>query len=60
MTDLQKICKLAQVHVNRTNRPMAIVNINPFFSPKYVIRDWDDRFVDDINLVARINPEITN
>ena len=51
----EKIIAKAQQEADRTGRSLAVLNLN-CFSPLYVIRDWDDRYANDQQLVARVHP----
>lgn len=41
----------AQRDANRTGKRLAVLNLNKFSPPLYVIRQWDDRFEGDKGLV---------
>jgi hypothetical protein len=56
MTPLEQITVRAQHAANREGRPMAVLNLNSY-SPLYVVRDWDDSFEGDRQLVARVEPK---
>lgn len=55
MNSLEKIKTRAQGDANREGKPAAILNLNQF-QPLYVIRAWDDRYIGDRQLVARVTP----
>jgi hypothetical protein len=50
--------ELAQRSADHVNRPMAVLNLNPY-GALYVIREWDDRFDGDRQLVAKVTPANT-
>jgi hypothetical protein len=52
----QDVIQQAQRTANREGKPMAVLNLN-VFSPLYVIRDWDNRFNGQRELVVRIDPQ---
>jgi hypothetical protein len=51
----QDAIALAQRTANREGKPMAVLNLNAF-SPIYVVRDWDNRFNGQRELVVRVDP----
>jgi hypothetical protein len=51
----QQIMQKAQQTANQLNKPVAVLNLNQF-SPLYVIREWDDRYIGDKSLVGRVVP----
>jgi hypothetical protein len=55
MTALERIKVTAQRDANRTGEKLAILNLN-CFNPMYVIRGWNDRFANDRQLVAIVEP----
>jgi hypothetical protein len=55
MLTKERAITLAQRSANHVNRPMAVLNLNPF-SPLYIIRERDNKYEDDRELVAKINP----
>jgi len=55
MSKLERTLACAQRDADRERRPMAVLNVNQF-SPLYVVRDWDDRFEGDRQLVQRVDP----
>lgn len=56
MTKLEAIERKAQQEANRSNKPMAVLNLNPF-GGLFVIREWDDRYLGHRDLVTRICPD---
>lgn len=40
----ERIMAMAQRDANREGKPMAVLNLNQF-SPLYVVRAWDERYV---------------
>lgn len=46
----------AQRQADDTGKAMAVLNLN-MFSPLYVCRTWDDRFSNDRQLVAKVEPQ---
>jgi hypothetical protein len=55
MKSKQDVINLAQRTANREGKAMAVLNLN-VFSPIYVVRDWNDRFAGQRELVARVDP----
>lgn len=55
---LERIKVMAQRDANRTGDKLAILNLNRF-NPMYVIRNWNDKFQGDPQLVMVVNPEAT-
>jgi hypothetical protein len=55
MKSKQDVIELAQRTANREGKAMAVLNLNTF-SPIYVVRDWDNRFAGQRELVARVDP----
>jgi hypothetical protein len=51
----QDVIQQAQRTANREGKALAVLNLNQF-SPIYVVRDWDDRFIGQRELVTRIDP----
>jgi hypothetical protein len=54
----ERAMMLAQRSADHVNQPMAVLNLNPF-GALYVIREWDDRFDGDRQLVAKVMPAKT-